>query len=437
MTRVAIVGGGCAGLGAAATLLSKGVDVVLVEASAILGGRAWTSSDPTDLLVDMGPQFLQDPDSNPWKEIMKSLGIKGIDPAIETKFRIFKDEGWVTQSEVEEVESVSHVINVGYVKATEKLNVPPVATPMEPSPQYQALALGSNGYGSIAESAEPWQYVASDSGRQDPPDGKGNIYVEGGIGNLVTSYANQLKKSYPSKLLVITGALATSIDATEASVSVCCSGFSPIDVDYSIVTVPVSQIETIVFTPPLSDERKTALSYLKLGSYKKVAFRPTAMPDEIEINTEYYVYDEEKQGCWQHFRLPTQPDILICVASGDFARKLDGAGNDVALASARRIMSTAYSNGNFKPRDGKFVVTNWSAQPFIGGAYSYTAYDKDRGPDDPVPLNARLEIAKPHGRVHFAGEATWTAAYGTIAGAYLSGERAAKDIMMEAGICLD
>jgi monoamine oxidase len=153
-------GGGCAGLGAAATLLSKGVDVVLVEASAILGGRAWTSSDPADLLVDMGPQFLQDPDSNPWREIMKSLGIKGIDPAIETKFRIFKDEGWVTQSEVEEVESVSHVIDVGYAKATEKLNVPPVATPMEPSPQYQALALGSNGYGSIAESAEPWQYVA-------------------------------------------------------------------------------------------------------------------------------------------------------------------------------------------------------------------------------------------------------------------------------------
>src|SRR5207253_2624642 len=122
------------------------------------------------------------------------------------------------------------------------------------------LALGSSGYGAIAESAEPWQYLASDQARQaEVENGGAKLYVTGG--------------------------------------------------------------------------RSRADGYVRLGSYKKVAFRPTTFPqvdnldpkksNSIEQKFEYYIYDRDEDGVWQCFRLPTDPTILICVAAGDFARRLD------------------------------------------------------------------------------------------------------------------
>src|SRR4051812_18198788 len=63
MTRIAIIGAGCAGLGAAATLMEDGADVSvdLIEANDRIGGRARTSTQYHDLPVDLGPQFIQDP----------------------------------------------------------------------------------------------------------------------------------------------------------------------------------------------------------------------------------------------------------------------------------------------------------------------------------------------------------------------------------------
>ncbi len=81
------------------------------------------------------------------------------------------------------------------------------------------------------------------------------------------------------------------------------------------------------------------------------------------------------------------------------------------------------------------MVTNWTETPHIWGAYSYTRYDG--GPHgDPVPLDARANIGLPHAgdRIQFAGEATWTKAYGTIHGAYYSGMRAANNILKEIGL---
>jgi lysine-specific histone demethylase 1 len=67
------------------------------------------------------------------------------------------------------------------------------------------------------------------------------------------------------------------------------------------------------------------------------------------------------------------------------------------------------------------LVTRWAADPFARCSYSN------------VPVGATFDdydaLAEPAGDLHFAGEATSSRYPGTVHGAYLSGRRAAREIM--------
>ncbi|MCF8541226.1 MAG: FAD-dependent oxidoreductase [Aurantimicrobium sp.] len=76
-----------------------------------------------------------------------------------------------------------------------------------------------------------------------------------------------------------------------------------------------------------------------------------------------------------------------------------------------------------------FRRTSWSTDPFASGSYSYLA-PSDMGTD------ARLVLAETTGRLHFAGEATSSAAPATTHGAYESGRRAAAELVDSTGTIL-
>jgi len=68
---------------------------------------------------------------------------------------------------------------------------------------------------------------------------------------------------------------------------------------------------------------------------------------------------------------------------------------------------------------GSHLVTRWDADPFVGGAYSFVR---------PGDADARLALARPvdDGRLLFAGEACHNGMAGTVAGAWISGQDAAR-----------
>lgn len=444
---IVIVGAGCAALGAVTELIGQKdveVSITLIDPNAWIGGRARTNPDPA-LPVDLGPQFIQDPEVNPWTTILKQTpGYEDddLDPiAVDTLYRILgEDDDWTTSHGARAMSQCETMIAKAFQVATGYRNAPVLKPAMAPVFEGQAelrLALGSSGYGSIAESAEPWQYLASDSARQGEYESAGNIYVPGGLGNLVEKYGTKL---LTENELVLRRKQETvdSIEERNDKVEVYTTSIQQYDVDYCLVTIPCGEVEKITFVPELPGPRLRADSYIKLGSYKKVGFKPRAFPvgegedDQIKEKTEYYIYDRINDGVWQYFRLPTDPDILICVTSGDFAARLDKREDQDVYEVVRDLLGEAYGDGDFKAKADKVVVTNWTKAVPIGGAYSYTWADPSLDPDNPVPFESRIEIAKPHGRVHFAGEATWPDAYGTIHGAYLSGIRAAKEILERA-----
>lgn len=444
-TKIAIVGAGCAGLGAATHLMGQkevDVDVTLIEANDWIGGRARTSPDP--LAIDLGPQFIQDPEVNPWTVIlhqMPNYDQDEIEPIeVNTYYRVRADNKWKTEIGSDGITKGNDMLEDGYRQATGFSNAPILSkdsTKIFKGQEDLSLALGSSGYGAISESVEPWEFIASDQARQGHYDSAGNIYVPGGLGNLVQNYGKKLLAGNALALHLVHQKV-TAIDDQGDKLVVTTADEEERNFDYGIVTVPSPQIAGIAFTPPLSGPWVRANAFIKLGYYKKVAFRPQTFPvgaaeDTIKEKTEYYIYDGGNDGVWQYFRLPTDPSILLCVTAGSFAMVLDEATNETAAGLIMKLLKAAYPTGDFTPKDNRVVVSNWTNTPNIGGAYSYTSYDDQLDPDNPVPLQARLEIARPHGRIHFAGEATWPDAYGTIHGAYHSGVRAAKEILAAIG----
>lgn len=441
-TKIAIVGAGCAGLGAATALMTQNgedVTVTLIEANEWIGGRARTTVD--GLPVDLGPQFIQDPDGNPWARIAEKRGYEYENPPVDGQYRISDQGIWKTVGFDAAIGWMDDNLSTKFRTATGFRNAPilsPDEQDMIRSHQGMMLSLGSNGLGAIGESAEPWQYVASDRDRQKDPPYKPNWYVKGGLGKLVSDYGDWLLEQFGRRLSLLVDSEVTGIrEDEEGTVSVSTADDEEREFDFCIVTIPCGEVKKIRFDPELPGRRTRADQFIRLGSYKKVAFKPSQFPtkigSKIEEKVEYYVYDQDRQGVWQYFRLPTDPSILICVTAGDFARWLDGQPDEYAARIVVDLLTDAYPNSDadFTPAHGRTVVTHWTTTPHIHGAYSYTWFDPALDPDNDVPLQARLEIAKPHGRIHFAGEATCTQAYGTIHGAYNSGVRAADEILAE------
>src|SRR5271165_3201942 len=75
-TDIVIIGAGLAGLGAAAALRSTGKRAVILEASARVGGRAWTNHPAAlgGVWFDMGAVWLHNAENNPLVPIARAAG---------------------------------------------------------------------------------------------------------------------------------------------------------------------------------------------------------------------------------------------------------------------------------------------------------------------------------------------------------------------------
>src|SRR3954471_14248924 len=74
-SKFVVIGGGAAGIAAARRLLDSGADVLLLEASGRIGGRAHTVRVGREAL-DLGCSWLHSADRNPWTRIALAEGFQ-------------------------------------------------------------------------------------------------------------------------------------------------------------------------------------------------------------------------------------------------------------------------------------------------------------------------------------------------------------------------
>lgn len=196
----------------------------------------------------------------------------------------------------------------------------------------------------------------------------------------------------------------------------------------AIITVPIGvlQRDAIAFDPPLPARTIDACASLAMGPVVKIAmhfdtrFWEHARGGAFADVAFFQSLETPFHAIWTP--MPQRVPLLVAWAGGAQTYRFGEQTDEEKLASALASIAAIFG---MHPTDVRaHLVTavqhDWQRDPFAYGAYSYAKVGAD---------GARRRLAEPVGPLHFAGEATApTAEAGTVAGALLSGLRAAEEV---------
>jgi hypothetical protein len=112
--------------------------------------------------------------------------------------------------------------------------------------------------------------------------------------------------------------------------------------------------------------------------------------------------------------------MLIALMAGTAAYSVEETDNESLIAEVTGRLAQVFAPADI-PRPSEVIVTRWKKDPFTRGSYSFVGPQTQTGDYD--------VMAQPVGPIHFAGEATCGTHPATVHGAYLSGLRAASEVI--------
>ena len=399
---VAVIGAGAAGLAAAHELAAAGMDVLLVEARARIGGRAWTLREGQPCALDLGCGWLHSADVNPWLQIAGELGFT-IDKSTPPWARRSRDIGFAPG----EYEDFSRAADLFW----DRLEAAKDAEPDAPASAF--VEAGSRWINLLELTSTYYSGAALD--RVSTRDiGR---YVDTGVNWRVVEGYGALIAAYGADLPVVFNAPVSAIDHSGARVKTD-TPRGTISARAAIVTLPTNVLASgaIAFRPAL-DEKLHAASHLPLGLADKLFFRmhrPEDFPKGVHffgaIDRLTASYDVRPLGC----------PILECYFGGSLAADLEKGGAAAFELLARKQL-TKHLGADVVANITPIACTFWQNDPFARGSYSHAL---------PGHADERLVLAAPVGdRLFFAGEACSPEHFSTAHGAYMTGIEAARQVI--------
>jgi monoamine oxidase len=193
----------------------------------------------------------------------------------------------------------------------------------------------------------------------------------------------------------------------------------------AIVTVSTNVLAAgrIKFTPDLPKRQLDAAAKLRLGSYDHIALELPGNP--LGLRTDELVF-ERASGPRTASLFANASGSTVCMVdvAGSFGRDLSAKGEREMVAFAVEWLGGLYGT-DLKKVVKRTHATRWNQEPFVMGAFSVAS---------PGGQPSRRILTEPVGnRLFFAGEATHETLWGTVGGAWESGERAADAVMRTLG----
>ena len=419
--RVIVIGAGISGLAAARALQDRGYDVVVVEGRDRIGGRILTDTSWKGTPVDMGASWIHGVRGNPLTTLAGQARTRQVATSY-SRSRTYGTSGRVlTRMEestlsnygsllyrtIERVRMRGGDTSIRQVadELLGQLNSAPEAgsylnfflnTELEHDYSGSASALSNNWYDNDSEYSG------------------GDALLAPGFGVLPDYLARDLKIELNQPV--------RGVDWSRSPVRVLTAG-GEFTADRVLVTLPlgVLQARSVSFTPVLPPIVQNAIDKLGMGVLNKCILRFSTVFWPIELD--WIDYIPEKHGEWAEWfsyrRAMNQP-VLVGFNAADRGLEIEGLTDGEIVESAMATLRTIY--GARVPEPVDYRITRWASDPFARGSYSFNAVGS-------VPL-MRKELARPQsGRLFFAGEATDQNYFGTAHGAYLSGQRAAAEIV--------
>ncbi len=415
--KVIIVGAGMSGVAAARYLQNRNWEVTVLEARNRIGGRVWTDHS-LGKPVDMGASWIQESNGNPLTKLAKKYLINTVETNWESvalydykgkyysKNEVSKilDEGdWVTKKAYRIAGRQDKDRSVGW--GVEKVLKGAGYSEKELHQIHWRLSTHE------LDAAIEFDKLSAWGDREDGYWG-GDLIFPNGYGELVESLADNLP--------IYTSQIVKEVSSTNEGIKVITDKETH-EGDFVIITVPLGVLKkkNILFDPPLPESKLTAIEQLGMGNLNKLAlkFKEIMWPTKPH----FLGYMSETKGefpvfvNWAHYI--NQPFLLGTIGN-QMALQLDQMDKESIASKINTALSKAWKK---EVAIDKFRYSGWAKDEFAGGSYSYL----------PVGVKGKMydALAKPVGKILFAGEATNRGMSATVHGAYLSGIREAKSIV--------
>jgi lysine-specific histone demethylase 1B len=394
--KVIIIGAGAAGLYAAYMLKSKGIDFQLLEASSTYGGRLGKLTGFANFPIDTGAQWLHGKNSILGDLIKKSKTNITLDDS-ETKF-------WFNNQLVNSLPQETDIF--------EGDNLPDISF------EDYALQNGlGNEYKYIVENIAGDQGAAAsrlsvygnNKDEEHWSAGDDDFKFEETFFDLIdTQIANQVKD------YILLNTVVSKIDYSQSTILITDSNNNTFNADKVIITVPIPILKSadIQFTPALPDEKTAAFAKIGMDAGMKVflKFSNKFFDQNIIGGSVCAAYADDSIGKAQN------DNILLAFIMGEQAEYLTSLGSDAAITSALIQELDIMYNGQASASFIASHVENWTTNPFVKGAYSYSTIGM--GDARKIASEALSE------KLYFAGEAMNTNGHHqTVHGAVETGYR--------------
>jgi monoamine oxidase len=430
---VLVAGAGLAGLTAAFDLVAMGAAVTVIEARDRVGGRVWTIREGFSdrQHAEAGGDMIDEAQTE-IRDLAASLGL--------TLTRILRDGfGYVSPDKSGQPKIVARSVKGGWQRlATELAPLvrryrlaeqrwdSPIAADLarrsvsqwldeeRADDDLRAMATGLRGF-FLADPEELSLLALVDQFASDQPV-PGNLFrIDGGNDRLPAALAAKLgdRVKLGSELV----ALSVRGRAVHASIR---HGRNVVNLvsDYIVLALPATTLRRVPIVPALPPHQHQAISTLRYGRGTKTLLqfdrrfwrapgRPRAFGSPLAYGA-LWEGNEEQSG---------RPGILTLLAGG-------GASDATQLTIERDGIERFASGLEWLGSNGAQLTASrqvvWQSDPFARGGYAF--FDSGFDP------SLREWLARPAGRLFFAGEHTSMRWQGYMNGAVESGRRAAFEI---------
>lgn len=425
--NVLIIGAGLAGLRAGQVLKAKGHQVTILEGRNRFGGRCYTSHKWADLPMDLGATWIHESGKgNPITPIAKALGLRlaadsydkttayeaGDGPltgADQTYFNTLGDK--VRKAMESSGDADTEMSLMQYTK--NKIGYASMDAYDKRLADYWMREIGGYEYAGDTAELSAWYW---DNAKEFPGP---EVYLpDTGYEPIV----NALVQGQDIRLNQIVSKIAYTATGVTVTTNV-----GTYTADRVIVTVPLGVLKKnkISFSPALPGAYATAISKLGMGTgvLNKVVLR---FPSVFWPAKDWlaYVPSSAELGKFHDWFNPSPAlngkAVLIGFTAGFYGQQQEALADWQIVDKAMAVLRDMFGDGIPNPTD--YQITRWDQDPFSYGSYSFFATGS-------TPAMVKTLTTAVANRVFFAGEHTHPDYPQTTHGAYLSGERAANQIL--------
>jgi monoamine oxidase len=409
---IAIIGAGAAGIAAARRIAGTRARLAIIEASARIGGRCFTDTTTFGVPYDRGAHWIHVPEINPVTPLAAATGLD-IYPAPPGQ-RVRIGRRYARQGEMEDylttlVRANRAIIDAGHGR----LDMPAAqALPRDLADWQRTVEFVLGPFGCAKDLAD---VSAADFSRSAERDS--DAFCRQGFGTLIAKLGDGLPValSNPVRRIDWSGRLGVEIETAKGRISA----------RAAIVTVSTGVLgsDRLKFFPELPKRQLDAIERLRPGSYDHVALELPGNPFGLERDG---VVLEKSDSSRTAALLANISGTALCTVevAGRFGRELASAGDKAMIAFAIDWLAGLYG-ADIRKAIKRTHATAWNADPLTLGAFSAAALGGQ---------SARGTLAEPlRDRLFFAGEATHDTLWGTVGGAWASGDRAAVAALRRLG----